>query len=126
MHHWFHREYAIRLSPSEGLNPAANIGTAKKHFLSGIQCNTNASDLIIIIIQSLDLSTLVYSLIYWYFTGTPVYGNVWGPLHDPKVYPEPHKFKPDRFLGKKGKFVRPDPRYFSAFSAGKLYMLTYP
>ncbi|KAJ6568897.1 cytochrome P450 [Mycena capillaripes] len=30
--------------------------------------------------------------------GSIVVGNAWGILHDERVYPDPHKFKPERFL----------------------------
>lgn len=55
------------------------------------------------------------------FVGTSVYANVWGPLHDPEVYPEPEKFKADRFLDGRGNFCSPDPKYFPVFSAGKRF-----
>ena len=55
------------------------------------------------------------------FVGTSVYANVWGPLHDPEVYPEPEKFKADRFLDDRGNFCSPDPKYFPVFSAGKRF-----
>ncbi|PFH47243.1 hypothetical protein AMATHDRAFT_87834 [Amanita thiersii Skay4041] len=35
--------------------------------------------------------------------GTVVLGNAWAILHDPEMFPNPHKFKPERFL-KDGKF----------------------
>ncbi|PFH47242.1 hypothetical protein AMATHDRAFT_6965 [Amanita thiersii Skay4041] len=40
---------------------------------------------------------------YYIPKGTLVFGNVWSILHDPVMYPEPHEFKPERFL-KDGKF----------------------
>ncbi|XP_067945567.1 cytochrome P450 2B19-like [Watersipora subatra] len=57
---------------------------------------------------------------------TPVYGNVWGPLHDPSVYPDPDTFKPERFLDTNGKFAKPDPKYFTAFSSGRRTCLGEP
>ncbi|KDQ52205.1 hypothetical protein JAAARDRAFT_138959 [Jaapia argillacea MUCL 33604] len=30
--------------------------------------------------------------------GSIIFGNIWSILHDPMVYPEPEKFKPERFL----------------------------
>ena len=36
---------------------------------------------------------------------TLVFVNVWGLHHDPEVYPDPWKFKPERFLDKDGKLV---------------------
>lgn len=53
-------------------------------------------------------------------TGTSVYANVWGPLHDPEVYPKPEEFRADRFLDEEGNFCSPDPKYFPVFSAGML------
>jgi len=39
--------------------------------------------------------------------GTVVMANLWAMLHDERVYPEPFKFDPGRFLGEK---QQPDPR----------------
>ncbi|KAF8178464.1 cytochrome P450 [Pholiota molesta] len=36
---------------------------------------------------------------YFIPAGTIVVGNSWRILHDPKAYPEPTRFNPDRFLG---------------------------
>ncbi|EIN04655.1 CyP450 monooxygenase [Punctularia strigosozonata HHB-11173 SS5] len=35
---------------------------------------------------------------YFLPKGTMFFGNAWAILHDPEVYPEPHEFKPERFL----------------------------
>ncbi|PFH46821.1 hypothetical protein AMATHDRAFT_153743 [Amanita thiersii Skay4041] len=35
--------------------------------------------------------------------GTIVLGNAWAILHDPEMFPDPHEFKPERFI-KNGKF----------------------
>jgi len=35
--------------------------------------------------------------------GSVVFPNAWAILHDPVVYPEPHVFKPERFLTSDGK-----------------------
>ena len=39
-------------------------------------------------------------------------------LHDPKAYPEPEKFKPERFLNEDGS-VRDDPMLSLVFGVGK-------
>ena len=39
-------------------------------------------------------------------------------LHDPKLYPDPEAFKPDRFLNEDGTF-RDDPLISLAFGAGR-------
>jgi len=44
--------------------------------------------------------------------------NAWAILHDPELYPEPEKFKPERFLNKDGT-VREDPAISLAFGIGK-------
>ncbi|KDQ53882.1 hypothetical protein JAAARDRAFT_415303 [Jaapia argillacea MUCL 33604] len=51
--------------------------------------------------------------------GSIVFGNVWSILHDPVAYPEPEKFKPERFLkdGKLNSEVR-DPN-IAAFGFGR-------
>ncbi|KAF8961871.1 cytochrome P450 [Flammula alnicola] len=38
--------------------------------------------------------------------GTVVISNVWQMLHDPRIYPDPSAFKPERFLGP---YPEPDP-----------------
>ncbi|KAI9441764.1 cytochrome P450 [Lactarius indigo] len=50
--------------------------------------------------------------------GAVVFGNTWGILHDPAVYPEPDAFKPERFLNQDGT-LRDDPVLMSAFGYGK-------
>ncbi|KAH9044123.1 cytochrome P450-like protein, partial [Lactarius hengduanensis] len=50
--------------------------------------------------------------------GAVVFGNTWGILHDPTVYPEPDAFKPERFLNQDGT-LRDDPVLMSAFGYGK-------
>ncbi|KAF5364723.1 hypothetical protein D9757_012497 [Collybiopsis confluens] len=35
--------------------------------------------------------------------GSIMVANIWAILHDESVYPEPHSFKPERFIGKDGK-----------------------
>ncbi|KAN0135790.1 Cytochrome P450 [Lactarius tabidus] len=44
--------------------------------------------------------------------------NSWAILHDPELYPDPEKFKPERFLNEDGTF-RDDPTISLAFGAGK-------
>ena len=36
--------------------------------------------------------------------------NVWGMLHDPAVYADPHEFQPERFIAQQDKLAEPDPR----------------
>ncbi|KAJ6495261.1 cytochrome P450 [Mycena sanguinolenta] len=40
---------------------------------------------------------------YYLKAGSVVFPNAWAILHDPAVYPEPHIFKPERFLNSDGK-----------------------
>ncbi|KAF7344542.1 Cytochrome P450 [Mycena sanguinolenta] len=40
---------------------------------------------------------------YYLKAGSVVFPNAWAILHDPTVYPEPHIFKPERFLTNDGK-----------------------
>ncbi|KAF9043066.1 cytochrome P450 [Panaeolus papilionaceus] len=52
--------------------------------------------------------------------GTIIVGNSWGILHDPAAYPEPEKFKPERFLGQpEGQAFSPTDRLSSAFGYGR-------
>ncbi|KAJ7609821.1 cytochrome P450 [Roridomyces roridus] len=46
--------------------------------------------------------------------GSLVIGNVWAILHDEKVYPDPHTFNPERFLG-----ANPQPDPNAAFGFGR-------
>ncbi|KAI0278780.1 cytochrome P450 [Russula aff. rugulosa BPL654] len=50
--------------------------------------------------------------------GATVMANAWAILHDPEAYPEPDKFKPERFLNEDGT-VRDDPMLSLAFGVGK-------
>ncbi|KAJ7625702.1 cytochrome P450 [Roridomyces roridus] len=53
--------------------------------------------------------------------GSVVIGNAWGLLHDETVYPDPHAFKPERFLLPNG---QPDPSVRNpevAFGFGRRY-----
>ena len=49
---------------------------------------------------------------------TGVTANLITGCLDPEAYPEPEKFKPDRFLGKDGAFIHPDKMYYAPFGAG--------
>ncbi|KAG0692614.1 cytochrome P450 [Suillus ampliporus] len=44
-------------------------------------------------------------------TGTTVFGNAWAISRDPEVYPEPHAFKPQRWLDDQGR-LRDDLKFF--------------
>ncbi|KZV73582.1 cytochrome P450 [Peniophora sp. CONT] len=42
--------------------------------------------------------------------GALVIPNVWGMLHDPAVYADPHEFKPERFIAHGSRSAEPNPR----------------
>ncbi|EPQ51619.1 cytochrome P450 [Gloeophyllum trabeum ATCC 11539] len=56
---------------------------------------------------------------YFIPAGTAVFGNTWAILHDPEVYPEPMKFKPERYLTEDGKGFNSTPEPLSAFGYGR-------
>ncbi|KAG0695259.1 cytochrome P450 [Suillus ampliporus] len=45
-------------------------------------------------------------------TGTAVFGNMWAISRDPEVYPEPHAFKPERWIDGQGR-LRDDLKLFA-------------
>ncbi|KAF9468288.1 cytochrome P450 [Collybia nuda] len=50
--------------------------------------------------------------------GTSLIGNAWAIGHDPVTHPDPHVFKPERFLKEPGKELPPDPTDY-AFGYGR-------
>ncbi|KAI0058422.1 cytochrome P450 [Artomyces pyxidatus] len=50
--------------------------------------------------------------------GSYILANSWSLLHDPATYPEPHAFKPERFLSPDGHVID-DPGLNAAFGFGK-------
>ncbi|KAF8154806.1 cytochrome P450 [Crassisporium funariophilum] len=59
---------------------------------------------------------------YFIPAGTTVIGNSWGILHDPKTYPEPMRFNPDRFMGKgkgEGQHISPMDPLSPSFGYGR-------
>ncbi|KAH9831002.1 cytochrome P450 [Rhodofomes roseus] len=52
--------------------------------------------------------------------GATVLGNTWAIMHDPALYPDPHKVHPERYLtpNEGGEKINPDPRDF-AFGYGR-------
>ncbi|KAI0264152.1 cytochrome P450 [Gloeopeniophorella convolvens] len=55
---------------------------------------------------------------YFIPKGAIIIGNTWALLQDPRVYPEPQQFKPERFLNLDGS-LRDDPTLSVAFGFGK-------
>ncbi|KAH7954069.1 hypothetical protein HPB49_015321 [Dermacentor silvarum] len=51
-------------------------------------------------------------------SGTTVVPNLWAVHNDPKLWKEPSKFDPNRFLGEDGCLVQPKPEYLIPFSVG--------
>ncbi|KAH9372497.1 hypothetical protein HPB48_000098 [Haemaphysalis longicornis] len=56
---------------------------------------------------------------YFIPKGTTIFPNIWAVHHDPKLWKEPHKFDPSRFLNDDGTLVHPKPEYLMPFSIGK-------
>ncbi|XP_022110234.1 cytochrome P450 2B2-like [Acanthaster planci] len=56
--------------------------------------------------------------------GTILLPNFWALGHDPKVWPEPHLFKPEGFLDKDGQVTKKDE--FTQFSVGRRMCLGEP
>ncbi|XP_072143618.1 cytochrome P450 2A11-like [Dermacentor andersoni] len=52
-------------------------------------------------------------------SGTTVVPNLWAVHNDPKLWKEPSKFDPSRFIGEDGSLVQPKPEYLIPFSVGK-------
>ncbi|KAJ7282028.1 cytochrome P450 [Mycena rebaudengoi] len=50
--------------------------------------------------------------------GSLVFANIWKMAHDPRVYPNPMVFEPERFIARDGKETEPDPRHI-AFGFGR-------
>lgn len=59
----------------------------------------------------------IYFENYYFPAGTTFFGSLFAIMHNPKDFPEPETFKPERFLDKDEKFQN-DPKVCS-FSAGK-------
>lgn len=51
--------------------------------------------------------------------GTVLISNLWAVLHDPKVWNEPHKFNPQRFLNEDGRILPEKPDHLIPFGLGR-------
>lgn len=51
--------------------------------------------------------------------GTTIFPNIYAVHHDPKLWKEPYKFDPSRFLNVDGTLIHPKPEYLMPFSIGK-------
>ncbi|TFK41265.1 cytochrome P450 [Crucibulum laeve] len=56
---------------------------------------------------------------YYIPAGATVTPNTWAIFHDEALYPEPFKFKPERFLPEDSKHMPPDPAVSGAFGFGR-------
>jgi cytochrome P450 len=54
--------------------------------------------------------------------GSIVIANAWSMLHNPKTYPDPFAFRPERFLSSGSKELEPDPGVTGAFGFGRRYV----
>jgi cytochrome P450 len=43
---------------------------------------------------------------YTFPKGTTIYANIWAIHHDETLFPDPHSFRPERFVNAEGKFVK--------------------
>ena len=55
----------------------------------------------------------------WVVAGTSVIANLYSSCYDEELYPDPHAFKPDRFLDEQGTFIKPTGKQMLPFSIGK-------
>nr|XP_037270540.1 cytochrome P450 2A6-like [Rhipicephalus microplus] len=71
--------------------------------------------------ETLVLSVLEDTLIddFYIPKGTTVLPNLWAVHNDPRLWREPSKFDPDRFLREDGSLAQQKPDYFIPFSVGK-------
>jgi cytochrome P450 family 2 subfamily J len=53
-----------------------------------------------------------------------IISNLWAIHHDPKLFPDPETFRPERFINEKGQAVKPD--FLIPFSVGKRFCLGEP
>ena len=54
----------------------------------------------------------IYFENYYFPAGTTFFGSLFAIMHNPKDFPEPESFKPERFLDKDGRFQN-DPKVCS-------------